>query len=297
MNSQRVSEQISIVKVSALDDIQTCIKNGIESIGGLNLNADSAVVIKPNLCCIKSPETGATTDVKVVEALINYLKDNFGVSDISIVESDASQVLADMAFKLLGYEKLAKKLGVKLVNLSKCPSTEKKYPENALLKTVKVPEVLEKADFFISVPKIKTHIDCLLTCALKNQFGCNPYSRKFRYHKRLDDAIVDLNLVFRADLVVVDGLVAMEDFRGPTDGIPVQMNTLIFGKDAVAVDHLVARVMCLNPNKISHLIEAARRGVGDMNYEVVGADLKDVAKKFRMIRPRLSNLYGIFCKY
>ena len=297
MNPNIVQEQISISKLNATSNIQQRIKSGIESIGGLTLGNDSAVVIKPNLCCIKSPETGATTDVKVVEGLVSYLTDEFGVSDVTIVESDGTQVLADMAFKLLGYEKLSKKLGVKLVNLSSCPSSVKEFPQNAFLKELQVPDVFEKANFFISVPKIKTHMDCLFSCALKNQFGCNPYPRKVKYHKRLDDAIADLNVIFKPDLVVVDGIVAMEGFRGPIDGLPIRLNTLIFGRDPVAVDHLVAKVMGLNPDHISYLSEAERRGIGKFNYEVVGVDLKEIARKFRTVRPRLSNFYGIFCKY
>lgn len=292
-----VQEKISVAKLNATSDIQQCIKSGIECIGGLSLRSDDAVVIKPNLCCIKPPETGATTDVKVAESLVNYLKNEFGISDISIVESDGSQVLADMAFKLLGYEKLSNKRGVKLVNLSSCPSSVKQFPQNAFLKEVQVPDVLEEADFFISVPKIKTHMDCLFTCALKNQFGCNPYPRKAKYHQRLDDTIADLNVLFKPDLVVVDGIVAMEGFRGPTDGLPVRMNTLIFGRDPVAVDHFVAKVMGLNPDNISYLVEAQRRGLGKFSYEVIGPDLREIARKFRAIRPQLSNFYGAFCKY
>jgi uncharacterized protein (DUF362 family) len=291
------SEQISIFKVDATRDIQKCMKNGIESIGGLSLSADSVVIIKPNLCCIKPPETGATTDVKVVEGLINYLKEGFDVSDMTIVESDGTQVLADVAFKLLGYEKLSKKLGVRLVNLSNCPSSVKQFPENVFLKEIQVPDVFGKADFFISMPKIKTHIDCLFTCALKNQFGCNPYPRKVKYHKRLDDAIVDLNVVFKPDLVVVDGIVAMEGFRGPTDGLPIKMNTLIFGRDSVAVDYLVARVMGLNPDHMKYLKEAVRRGIGKPKYEIVGLGPEEITRRFRTDRPRLKNFYGFFCKY
>ena len=98
MKNNNAREQISVVKVSAMKDIQQNIKKGIDTIGGLRLHRDSAVLIKPNLCCIKSPETGATTDVKVVEGVANYLRNEFDISDISIIESDGTQVLADVAF-------------------------------------------------------------------------------------------------------------------------------------------------------------------------------------------------------
>ena len=295
MKGKSIQNQVSVLKAGA-KDIQQDIKKGIDSLGGLNLQKDSIVVIKPNLCCIKPPETGATTDVRVVEGIVNYLRTEFGISDISIIESDGTQVLADMAFKLLGYEKLSKKLNVKLVNLSTAPFLVKKFPENANLKEIKIPIAFENANFFITVPKIKTHMDCIFTCALKNQFGCNPVARKAKYHKRLDDTILDLSVAFRPDLVVVDGLVAMEGCRGPIGGLPVKMNTLIFGADPVAVDNFVAGLMGFDPLKINYLVEAEKRGLGSKEYKAIGVDVKEIERKFKLTRPKLSNLFLMFQK-
>ncbi len=294
MQNNRSCELVSILRTKGTNDIYTNVKKGFDSLGDFKLSSDSVVVIKPNLCCIKSPETGATTDPRVVEGIINHLKNKFGVSNIYVVESDGAQVLADMAFRLLGYERLSKRLNVRLVNLSKSPFFVRAFPKNVFLRKVRVPSIIEDADFFISVPKIKTHsfFGCLFTCALKNQYGCNPYPRKTIYHKRLDDAIVDLNLVFKPDLVVVDGIVAMEG-TGPTAGVPVRMNTLIFGRDPVAVDHLVARIMGINPNHVRYLAEAERRGVGKTTYKTIGVSLKEVKRRFRTSPPRWYNLYGL----
>jgi uncharacterized protein (DUF362 family) len=286
-------EKVSLQKLEDYDSLLACIKKGFDSAGNLKLDSGSSVVIKPNLCAIKSPETGTTTDVRVIEAIAEYLKCEFGVNDISIVESDGTQVLADLAFKLLGYEKLSSK-EVRLVNLSKSPFLTKEFPRNSFLKRVKVPRIMEEADFFISVPKIKTHADCLLSCALKNQYGCNPYWRKSVYHKHLHESIVDLNHVFRPDFIVVDGIVAMEGCKGPTDGIPVKMNTLLFGRDPVAVDHLVARIMGINPGRVGYITAAEKRGIGTTHYTVEGATIQNLNRKFKNQPPRLRNLYGLF---
>ncbi len=284
---------ISILKINSTDDIYDIVRQGFSSSGRIELRSNSKVVIKPNLCAIKSHETGTTTDPRVVEEIIRYLKKEYGISDISIIESDGSQVLADVAFKLLGYEKLSKRLDVKVVNLSKSPFSVRPFPANTFLKKVRVPEIIEKADFFVSVPKIKTHSDCSLTCTLKNQFGCNPYSRKTRYHKRLDEAIVDLNTVFRPNMIVVDGIVAMDGCKGPTDGIPVRMNTLIFGRDPVAVDHLVAKIMGMDPKRVRYIVEAEKRGIGKTKYKTIGTDPDEIKRKFNIRPPRMHNLYGI----
>lgn len=284
--------QLAIIKTG--QNLQQDIKNGIDLIGGLNLSRDSNVIIKPNLCCIRPPETGATTDVKVVGAIVTYLQKEHGVSDISIAESDGTQVLADIAFKLLGYERLSKKLNIKLLNFSSIPAVTKTFSSNTYLKEIQVPEAFEAADFFISAPKIKTHMDCIFTCALKNQFGCNPIARKSQYHKRLKEAIVDLNVAFKPDLIIVDGIVAMEGCRGPTAGLPVRMNTLLFGKDPVAVDHFASTLIGFDPKNIPYIQEAEKRGLGSADYSTVGIQIAKSERKFLIGKPKLSNLYCLF---
>ena len=268
------------------------LKKGFELMGTPKFWPEDTVAIKPNLCCIKGSETGATTDPRVVEGIIRYLKEEFGVSDITIVESDGTQVLADMAFKLLGYERLSKRLNVKLVNLSKAPFSSKAFNENLFVKKIDVPHIIESANYLISVPKIKVHTLCSFGGCLKNQYGCNPYPKKSIYHRKIHDAIVDLNVAFKPNLVVVDGIVAMEG-NGPIEGIPIKLNTLIFGRDAVAIDHLIAKVMGINPNGVKYLVEAQERKLGATNYRTVGVSLKEIQRKFTS-RPGRHNLYGLF---
>lgn len=288
-------EVISIVKTEESSDIYEKIREGFELIGCPKFNPADSVVIKPNLCAIKGPETGATTDPKVVEGLVLYLQRQFGISDITIVESDGTQVLADMAFKLLGFEKLAEKLKVKLVNLSKDQFSLEVFDENVFLKKIRIPQTIKRTTWLISVPKIKTHTLCSFGGVMKNQYGCNPYPRKRIYHNRIHDALADLTVAFKPHLIVVDGIVAMEGC-GPVDGIPVKMNTLIFGRDAVAVDHLICKIIGINPNRVKYLVEAKKRGVGTIKYETVGVSPEKVARNFRG-RPRLSNMYCLFSRH
>jgi uncharacterized protein (DUF362 family) len=129
---------------------------------------------------------------------------------------------------------------------------------------------------------------------MKNQFGCNPYPRKSIYHKNLCDCIVDLSIVFKPQLIVVDGIVGMEG-RGPTDGIPIKMDTLIFGRDIVAVDHLIAKVIGINPRRVKYIVEAEKRGLGTTKYRVVGTGLKEIEKRFKP-PPTRRNFYGLFSR-
>lgn len=290
---ESTTELISIERVDDIADISKSIESGLRSVINLQLNSSDMVVIKPNLCTIKSPETGATTDVRVVEPIVNLLREKFGISDISIVESDGEQVLADMAFKLLGFEKLSRRLDVKLVNLSKSPFSIKTFPNNSFLKKVRVPVILEGPRFLISVPKIKTNGMCSFTGTMKNQFGCNPYPHKSIYHRHLHHAIADLYAAYRPDLVVVDALVAMEGM-GPVSGTPVKMDSLIVGRDGLAMDHLIARIMGIDSSKVGYLLEARRRRLGTDKYKTVGRSAMEIQRRFRQ-KPILNllNLYGL----
>lgn len=285
-------ETISIVKVQDNSDIFESVKSGLKLIGNPAFRQDDVVAIKPNLCCIKGTETGATTDLRVVEAIIRFLQEEYHVLDISIVESDGTQVLADMAFKLLGYEALSKKLNVKLINLSKSPFSYRVCEKNTFLKKIKVPDILERANCLISVPKIKIHTLCSFGGTMKNQFGCNPVAKKSIYHSRLQESMVDLTYVFKPHVIVVDGIVGMEG-RGPVCGIPVKMNALIFGKDVVAVDHLIARLIGVNPKKVKYLVDAQKRGLGSIDYQIVGASFEETKRQFNC-PPSKNNLYGLF---
>jgi uncharacterized protein (DUF362 family) len=129
---------------------------------------------------------------------------------------------------------------------------------------------------------------------MKNQFGCNPYPKKSIYHKKLYDAMVDLTIAFKPQIIVVDGIVAMEG-RGPVDGVPIKMNTLIFGQDVVAVDSLIAKLIGINPNNVQYLKDAQKRGLGTNNYQIVGASLKEIEQKFKCA-PGRRNLYGLFSR-
>lgn len=238
------------------------------------------VVIKPNLCCIKTHETGATTDPSIIKAIINYMKKHHFAKEFYIVESDATALNADVAFQLLGYDKLSRELNVKTVNLTKIPKKKHRFPENLSLHTLKVPKLLSKPHFMISVAKMKTHDMCSLTATLKNMYGCNPEPYKAKYHNRLHENIVDLASVFRPNLSVIDAGVAMEG-NGPTSGTPLRLDTLVFGTDPLATDHALTKIMGINPSSVKYLSLARKQKLGTTKYEILGANLEKVRTKFR----------------
>lgn len=248
------------------------------------------IAIKPNMCYYFHPSTGEVTDPLFVGALIDVLRENLPADpEILIVESDASAMKCRYAFSMLGYEKVANEKNVKLVNLSE---QKKRLIDITVDDThfeFQVPEIFYDSDLVVNVPKIKYMNDVKITCALKNMFGCNAYSRKYTYHEALHEAVVGINKLIKTDLVVVDGLVA----RGSRTR---RLDLVMSSEDPVANDAAASSLMGIAPRSVRHIVLASKNGVGNMRYSPVG-DFSYFQKIFPKktirdnVRARLASYY------
>lgn len=254
-----------------LDNLMKALRKGIELIGGFKIENGIKIVIKPNLSDLCPPETGVTTHPRFIEALIKVLRQMANVK-IYLIESNHWAATADEEFEYLGYTELARKYDVALINLSKDKKIEVQI-NGKYLKRIKVPLTLLFADEFISVAKMKTHVNEVITCVLKNQFGLLPQRYKSKFHPHLSEVLTDLNNLYRPDLCIVDGIVGMEG-QGPTNGTPRKFGIVIFGTDPVATDAVAAKTMGLNPKKIPHLKFAKNCKVGTFNFLETGESAK-----------------------
>lgn len=207
------------------------------------------------------------------------------------MESNSSGKQIKTAFKNLGYTQLARTYrengyNVVLTSLSTVPLTTILL-DGISLKRVRLPTVLIQPNFFISLANAKTHSLTQITGVLKNQFGCLPEKEKYLYHKHIDKVIVDLNRIIKPDLCVLDALYGLE---GVLAGRKRKIGIILCGRDPVAVDASLARVMGFNPSKINHLTLAAKQGLGCLTPEVMGEEMASVMIKFRKERNVLSTL-------
>jgi uncharacterized protein (DUF362 family) len=224
------------------------------------------IAIKPNLCYYWDSSTGETTDQKVIGALIDVIRKKNESVDISIVESDASAMRSKYAFRMLGYEKMADDKNVKLVNLTNDHAQKTNVTVRNTSFRLSLPHSIAEADLFINVSKMKYMAGTKFSGSLKNIFGCNPYPKKYRYHKWLDEMIVGLNKVMKPDLCLVDGLVV----RGIR---PQKLCLLMASTDPVALDSCAARIAGINPHSVRHISLASHEGIGSLKYINVGEHL------------------------
>lgn len=125
------------------------------------------------------------------------------------------------------------------------------------LRTLALPVEIAKADFIISMPKLKTHHWAGMTCSMKNFFGVLPgavygWPKNILHVHGIPNSIVDLNATVRPSFTIVDAVTAMEG-DGPIMGKPRALGFVAMGTDLAAVDATCARVIGLDPRKIDYL--------------------------------------------
>jgi uncharacterized protein (DUF362 family) len=278
---ENTKQMVGLVDTSQYDDLTEAVKQALKLIHFDFRKRMKKIAIKPNLCYYWKPSTGETTDPKLVGAVIDLFRMYCNSDEIFLVESDATAMKTEYAYRMLDYEKLAEEKNVELINLS----NDIRLPANvddSILDRIKIPKMLTEVDFFVSMPKLKLHRLTGLTCALKNQFGCIPIERKIVFHRHINKVIAFINKVVTPDLVLVDGIISL----GKT---PKKLNLIMAGYDPVAVDFIAAKIAGLNPRRIRHLVESERFGVGSTNVKLVGDDLSLFANMF----PRRGFLYNV----
>jgi uncharacterized protein (DUF362 family) len=259
-------------------DVHRSLEHALELIGKIDaLNTSKrSVVIKVG---VFDPEAENHTSVSVVDAIAK----SFGKAPkIFLAESDN--------YKGTGSERLQlwKNLFSNRVvpfNLSDDPEAKK-----VTLADEEIPlsHILFKPNVLVSTHVLRGFEQ---GSVLKNLFGLVPDRKKARFHKKLAVLLADIyETTGGIDLAVLDGTYL---YRGvgatPHVGAEsvkdrVKMNTLVVGRDAVAVETVGAILAGLNPEKMPILQEFVKRGLGEgdmKNIEIVGASFESVKEKFK----------------
>src|SRR2546426_4937183 len=125
-----------------------------------------------------------------------------------------------------------------------------------------LPRTVLASDFIVSMPKVKTHHWTGVTLSMKNMFGIVPGSRygwpkNVLHWAGIHESILDICATVRPHFVIADGIVGMEG-DGPLNGFPTDLRTVLLADDPVSADATIARLINVDPNRISHLREAGR---------------------------------------
>ena len=235
------------------------------------------ILVKPNYVDASHPSTGITTDSRVIEGVVRFLKER-GVKDVRIAEGSGYADTFE-AFRVAGVDKVAEKWNVGLIDLNEDEVVEVSPSNPLALKRVKIAKTALESTL-ISVPKLKLHRITGVTLSLKNMMGT--ISRKGSMHSHLSKNIADLASIVKPSIAVIDGIIAGEGHE--TSENPIEMNLVIAGTDPVAVDAVGAAVMGVSPKDIKHLRLAEEKGLGTCDLskiKVLGQPIESVRRKFR----------------
>ncbi|MCP5045974.1 MAG: DUF362 domain-containing protein [bacterium] len=269
----------------------------------LTLKPSDKVAIKINLS--GSRELYANTNYAAVESLTIYLKDNFGVSDFSVIEGSdggyySGKTTWDIFYKFK--YKAVELNGGKLVNLDELPHDfQLEVRTKSGVKQVSYTKY--ETDYMISLTPPKTHNLWLAGLTIPNMIGfVKPEDRHLVYGttntnlKNINDLghgafrelqdysaknFAALLKELRPSLAIIDGLYGMEG-KGPVKGSPVFHGFSIASEDVVLADALTAFVMGFDVDRIPYITAAHNEGLGEKRWQhVKGVDPGQVKFPYR----------------
>jgi uncharacterized protein (DUF362 family)/Pyruvate/2-oxoacid:ferredoxin oxidoreductase delta subunit len=304
-------------KVAVLDcvrydkeEIRSRIVEGFKFIGMPDIKGKS-VLLKPNLLMPAEPEYAVTTHPILVETVGEVLSD-FGAKEILIGDSPGNALSnIENLYKRTGMESVARRTGFTLINFSQEGVIEIEN-EGGVVPVLPITKAVKRADYIVNLPKLKTHNFTLITCAIKNMFGCIPGFNKSKMHasapspKEFSRLIVEIFEKVRPNLTIVDAIEGMEG-DGPSGGVPRRFNKVLMSYDAVSIDAIGGWMLGYKPEEILTTRIAQERGIGiaelkkieisggDLD-ELFGNDIKKVKTVYNIVGRVPSPLLGFLSK-
>ncbi len=262
-----MTSKVAVIEFSR--DGAGSLKKALPLIGGIDdLNtAERSVVVKVGVFRHKEENH---TSASVLNSIINLFDK---APKIYIAESDNYQGTGTERLQI--WKELFTKRVVPF-NLSDDPNTAE---ARILDKEMNLPRTLYKPNVLVS-----THILRAFEVGsiLKNLFGCILDTKRAKYHKILPTLLADVHeAIGGIDLAVLDGT----RFWHKAGTAPVQTDTVLMGRDAVAVETVGAALAGLNPEKMPILQEFVKRKLGEGNLDnikIVGASFENLRNKFAM---------------
>ncbi|MEW6416572.1 MAG: DUF362 domain-containing protein [Nitrospirota bacterium] len=256
---------IDIIKATSAKEIREklfLVLEGYEEI--LPASKIANILIKPNLNANMNALTGNTTDLRLLAAVIEYLRAK-GYKNITIGEGTNSGYYRNniSVISRLKVDDLAEYYGVKVIDLNYSEPLYIDFEDG--IKAGIAKEVTE-ADFLINMPKLKTHFEAGMSVCLKNLMGCLVgQENKKKTHYALSANILNINKVVKPHLHIVDAIISMEGL-GPTRGTPVKTDTIFIGTDPYLIDLVCAKSSSFDYRKVITLVEAEKRGIINSRY-------------------------------
>ncbi|MCX7635170.1 MAG: DUF362 domain-containing protein [Syntrophales bacterium] len=238
----------------------------LEALGGMGrfVRPGDVVVVKPNIGWDRTPAYAANTDPEVVGEIVRLCREA-GAKRVKVFDNPVAD--PRRTYQQSGIAAAATAAGGEVIYME-----GRRFKEVRLhglgIKTWPIYADILEADKVINVPIAKTHGSSVLTLGMKNWMGVAGGWRG-RMHMKLDESIVDLALLIRPALIVLDAVRVLVD-NGPQGGSLTdvrRLDTVIAGIDQVAVDALGTSLFGMKPSDVGYISIAHQMGLGNMNIQ------------------------------
>lgn len=245
--------------------IQRVIGQGLDELG---LAPFGRTLVKPNLVIAGPRFDPAWTRVEFAEGVLAALRerDTGRVTEFAVGERSAITIPTRFVYDESGYSSMLERLDVKRYCFDEVTQVEVPYAHAQRLRDfVFVPEPVASADFFVNIPKFKSHPWTTVTFSMKNYIGLqDDRHRMIDHDQALSRKVADLQHVIQPQFVAIDAIVAGEGctMLAPT---PRQLNLIVMGNNQVAVDSVCCQILGLDPGSVDHIRLAHEDGFGPLD--------------------------------
>ncbi|MGA2018049.1 MAG: DUF362 domain-containing protein [Opitutaceae bacterium] len=244
------------------------LRGAMAAMGGIErfIERGDRVMLKVNAAFATPAVLGATTHPELLAELVRLCR---GAGAASVVVTDNPINAPESCFELSGIAPAARAAGADLFVPGPGSFRPGTLPGGRLIRDWPVLfEPFAGVTKLIGVAPVKSHDRAGASMTMKNWYGLLG-GRRNQFHQDIDGIIVELAMLVKPTLVVLDGTDTMMT-NGPTGGSLADLkatNTLIVATDAVAADALGATLLGRSSRDLPYLGRAAGLGLGTTDFE------------------------------
>lgn len=273
------------------EDVYKAVKQSIDLLGGIRsyVKEGARVLLKPNLLSGRAPDMAITTHPIIMKVVIQLVREAGGrpfIGDSPATFPFANSGDIDKIAAITGIKEVADEMGVEVVDFKEAITV--KGSQGGIFKEHEIAKEVIDADLVINLPKLKTHSQMVLTCAVKNLFGCVPGARKVQWHYKagvdriyFGKMLVEVSQIVNPILTIVDGIIGLEGDGPGSSGSPRHIGLIVAGTDCSVVDLVISRIVGADPDLLPTIVVAKEKGIikGMDTIDLLGEPIDDVLVK------------------
>ncbi|WP_026735802.1 DUF362 domain-containing protein [Fischerella sp. PCC 9605] len=261
---QTQTPSVSLIRATSYgrEALRKSLETLLEPFGGMTafVKPGNRVLLKPNLLTGARPDKECTSRPELVYAVAQMVIEAGGkpfLGDSPAFGSARGVAVAN------GYLPMIEELNLPIIDFHghRYQTVSEEFNHLLLSK-----EAME-ADVVINLPKVKSHVQLVLTLGVKNLFGCVPGKMKAWWHmeagkdaNRFGEMLVETARTINPNLTILDGIIGHEG-NGPSGGEPRPLGILGASTDVFALDRAIVEILNVPAIQVPTVAASMRLGV------------------------------------